>query len=501
MKQENGTEAVEAAKAGDEEAREQLVAAYLPLIYNVVGRALDGHADVDDVVQETMLRVLESLDGLREPASFRSWLVAIAMNQVRRRWTAARKTPVVGLDQAPERADRSADFVDLTILKLGLSGQRREVAAATRWLDEGDRSLLSLWWLEAAGEISRPELVAAVGIDSRHAAVRVQRMKEQLEAGRVVVRALSATPLCPELSQLTETWDHEPCALWRKRIARHARQCTACSGHWDDLLPAEGLLAGLAMLPLPSHLTPQTVLPAPAAATVQAAPAPADPASGAPGAHHLPKRPPRVKKGTVVAGTATLVVAVSAAVWWSPGTPPDNRKDEPKAPRTVAARTPSPRPTPTPTPTPSPSRTAPPTRSATPTPTPSATPPDLEEQATALINQRRARAGCGPLRIERRLHAAAQRHSADMAARQYYEHETPDGTGPDERITATGYQWSSWGENLHRGPRTAADVVNDWMGDSMHRDNLLNCAFTEVGIGVVQGSGGPWWTQDLAAPR
>ncbi|MEI5136156.1 sigma-70 family RNA polymerase sigma factor [Streptomyces libani] len=85
MKQENGTEAVEAAKAGDEEAREQLVAAYLPLIYNVVGRALDGHADVDDVVQETMLRVLESLDGLREPASFRSWLVAIAMNQVRRR--------------------------------------------------------------------------------------------------------------------------------------------------------------------------------------------------------------------------------------------------------------------------------------------------------------------------------------------------------------------------------------------------------------------------------
>ncbi|MGY5135943.1 CAP domain-containing protein [Streptomyces nigrescens] len=150
-----------------------------------------------------------------------------------------------------------------------------------------------------------------------------------------------------------------------------------------------------------------------------------------------------------------------------------------------------------PPPPPPPPRTPPPP----PPPTPSATPPDLEEQATALINQRRARAGCGPLRIERRLHAAAQRHSADMAARQYYEHETPDGTGPDERITATGYQWSSWGENLHRGPRTAADAVNDWMGDSMHRDNLLNCAFTEVGIGVVQGTGGPWWTQDLAAPR
>lgn len=501
VKQENGTAAVEAAKAGDEEAQEQLVAAYLPLIYNVVGRALDGHADVDDVVQETMLRVLESLADLREPASFRSWLVAIAMNQVRRRWATARKTPVVGLDQAPERADRSADFVDLTILKLGLSGQRREVAAATRWLDERDRSLLSLWWLEAAGEITRPELVAAVGIDSRQAAVRVQRMKEQLEAGRVVVRALSATPLCPELSQLTAAWDQEPCALWRKRIARHARQCTDCSGHWDGLLPAEGLLAGLALLPLPSHLTPPHVLPAPAAATVQATSAPTQHASGTSGAHSVPPRPPRGKTGPVVAGTATLVVAVSAAVWWSPGSPPEKQKAEPKATHTVASPTPSPTPTLTPTPSPSRSTTAPPTRSATPTPTPSATPPDLEEQATALINQRRAQAGCGPLRIDRRLHIAAQRHSADMAARQYYEHQAPDGTGPDDRITATGYRWSSWGENLDRGPRTAAGAVNDWMGDRMHRDNLLNCAYTEVGIGVVQGEGGPWWTQDMAAPR
>ncbi|MGW7576995.1 sigma-70 family RNA polymerase sigma factor [Streptomyces sp. NPDC054765] len=503
MKQENGTAAVEAAKAGDEHAREELIASHLPLIYNVVGRALDGHADVDDVVQETMLRVLESLADLREPASFRSWLVAIAMNQVRRRWTTHRKTPVVGLEQAPERPDRSADFVDLTILKLGLSGQRREVAAATRWLDEGDRSLLSLWWLEAAGEITRPELVAAVGIDSRHTAVRVQRMKEQLEAGRVVVRALAANPPCPDLAHVTAAWDEEPCALWRKRISRHARQCTACSGHWRDLLPAEGLLAGLALLPLPPHLAPPTAL-APTAATASTTAAPAHPASGAAGAHPLPKRlprPRRVTTGTAVTGTATLAVAVSAALWWSPGTPPGEQKDQPKAAHSVAAPPPAPRPTPTPTPALSRTATPSPTASARPTPTPSPTPPSLEEQATALINLRRARAGCAPLRIDPRLHTAARGHSADMAAHQYYEHDAPDGTGPDDRITAAGYRWSSWGENIDRGPRTAAAAVNDWMGDAMHRDNLLDCKFTAVGIGVVEGAGGPWWTQDLAAPR
>ncbi len=45
--------------------------------------------------------------------------------------------------------------MDLTILRLGLSGQRREVAEATRWLDEDDRELLALWWQEAAGELTR----------------------------------------------------------------------------------------------------------------------------------------------------------------------------------------------------------------------------------------------------------------------------------------------------------------------------------------------------------
>ncbi|WP_327229177.1 CAP domain-containing protein [Streptomyces noursei] len=99
------------------------------------------------------------------------------------------------------------------------------------------------------------------------------------------------------------------------------------------------------------------------------------------------------------------------------------------------------------------------------------------------------------------MHTAAQRHSADMAARGYYEHVSPEGVGPDARITAAGYQWSSWGENLDRGPQSAAAAVRDWMGDAPHRDNLLDCRFTAVGIGIVHGAGGPWWTQDLAAPR
>src|SRR5271167_4644892 len=72
-----------AAQRGDQRALDALAAAYLPLVYNVVGRAMNGHPDVDDVVQETMLRAVRGVGELRDPGAFRSWLVAIAIRQVR----------------------------------------------------------------------------------------------------------------------------------------------------------------------------------------------------------------------------------------------------------------------------------------------------------------------------------------------------------------------------------------------------------------------------------
>src|SRR4051812_43575151 len=73
---------VVAAQEGNSAAMDELVAAHLPLVYNLVGRALRGHADVDDVVQETMLRLVNGLPRLRDPERFRSWLVTIAIRQI-----------------------------------------------------------------------------------------------------------------------------------------------------------------------------------------------------------------------------------------------------------------------------------------------------------------------------------------------------------------------------------------------------------------------------------
>src|ERR1044071_3133132 len=66
----NSEELVRAAQAGDRGALDDLLGAHLPLLYNVIGRALNGHADVDDLVQDTMVRVVRGLPALRDPARF-----------------------------------------------------------------------------------------------------------------------------------------------------------------------------------------------------------------------------------------------------------------------------------------------------------------------------------------------------------------------------------------------------------------------------------------------
>jgi RNA polymerase sigma factor (sigma-70 family) len=249
MAEQPDTSTVVAARAGDPAAVDRLVAGYLPLVYTIVGRALEGHADVDDVVQDVMLRVLRNLGELRDPEAFRSWLVAITVRQVRERYRARRGAPDALVHE--DVRDPGADFTDLAITRLELSGQRRETAEATRWLDEDNRELLSLWWLEASGELTRDEIVLAIDVTRQHAAVRIQRMKGQLETARVVVRALTATPPCPDLQLITDDWDGRPNALWRKRIARHTRDCRHCSPAWSGLVAAERLLAGMALVPLP----------------------------------------------------------------------------------------------------------------------------------------------------------------------------------------------------------------------------------------------------------
>ncbi|GGV09312.1 hypothetical protein GCM10010275_57400 [Streptomyces litmocidini] len=119
-----------------------------------------------------------------------------------------------------------------------------------------------------------------------------------------------------------------------------------------------------------------------------------------------------------------------------------------------------------------------------------------EAEVFRLVNTERAKVGCTPVRADARLAALAGAFSADMAARGFFDHTDPDGDTPWVRAEQAGISGMG-GENIARGQVDAAAVMASWMNSDGHRANILNCDFTTMGVGVVFGDGGPWWTQDF----
>ena len=117
-----------------------------------------------------------------------------------------------------------------------------------------------------------------------------------------------------------------------------------------------------------------------------------------------------------------------------------------------------------------------------------------------MTNQARARAGCRPVTPSRSLSNAAYQHSRDMANNHYFSHYNRFGSGPGNREWSAGYRWNAYGENIAWGQRDASSVMNAWMNSPGHRQNILNCRYRNVGVGVAYNSRGvPYWTQDFGA--
>ncbi len=122
-----------------------------------------------------------------------------------------------------------------------------------------------------------------------------------------------------------------------------------------------------------------------------------------------------------------------------------------------------------------------------------------EQEVVDLVNAERAKVGRAPLIVNYSLMEAAWSHNEFMVRTGAFCHNgCGDGT-VQERIGKTGYQWSTFGENIARGQRSPVAVMNAWMNSTGHRRNILNDNFKD--IGVAYNPSGPTWTQVFGAPR
>lgn len=106
----------------------------------------------------------------------------------------------------------------------------------------------------------------------------------------------------------------------------------------------------------------------------------------------------------------------------------------------------------------------------------------------ALTNASRTSFGLSKLNDNSLLAQAAQSKANDMLAKGYFSHNTPEGKTPWDFVVAAGYNYVSAGENLAVNFVEAEDVENAWMNSPGHKANILNQTFSEIGIGIAQGT-------------
>ena len=135
----------------------------------------------------------------------------------------------------------------------------------------------------------------------------------------------------------------------------------------------------------------------------------------------------------------------------------------------------------------------------------------LELDVLALVNQVRATgvdchskgvfAATGPLKMDPALRCAARKHSADMAARNFFDHTNPDGELPWDRMGKAGYGgYTNAGENIAAGSPDAQGTMDQWLGSDGHCANIMSPSFQDIGVGYSTGGQyGHLWTQVFGA--
>jgi hypothetical protein len=110
------------------------------------------------------------------------------------------------------------------------------------------------------------------------------------------------------------------------------------------------------------------------------------------------------------------------------------------------------------------------------------------QELLTLTNKKRAENGLAPVQLNDTLSNAASQKASDMFSKNYWAHNSPEGTTPWVFIKSAGYDYLYAGENLARGFTTSSDVIDAWMDSPGHRENMLSPNYREIGFAVVPGS-------------
>ena len=117
-----------------------------------------------------------------------------------------------------------------------------------------------------------------------------------------------------------------------------------------------------------------------------------------------------------------------------------------------------------------------------------AVPAAADPAATRAINGVRAGTGKPALIYSTRLEKAAQAHANDMARWGFFAHEGSNGSAVSDRVSAQGYKWCFVAENIAKGQRDLAQVMQSWTKSKGHFRNMVHKDVREFGLARAKGN-------------
>jgi len=111
----------------------------------------------------------------------------------------------------------------------------------------------------------------------------------------------------------------------------------------------------------------------------------------------------------------------------------------------------------------------------------------VSDTLIALTNQERDKYNLNHLEFNAELYKAAEAKAEYIFTNNNFSHERLNGETFSSWIKETDYQYKRVGENLAIHFKKSEDIMSAWMTSPLHRKNILNPLYEDVGIAVVDG--------------
>jgi len=171
---------IKKAQNGDDAAFNTVVTAYRRRILGTVSRLINRAEDVEDVAQEVFLRLYFSLDQLRAPEGFDSWLYRLTVNAALDYLRKRRRRPEARMADLPEQQVMLADAAAggrVLDDQQEKSRTRDFVDELLSSVSEEDRILLTLKEVEG---LSLKELESIYHVNENALKVRLFRARQRV---------------------------------------------------------------------------------------------------------------------------------------------------------------------------------------------------------------------------------------------------------------------------------------------------------------------------------